>query len=225
MGVKVKQLAIAGEGAPVTSFSDTFIRADQPFYLGENWYTILLPTESAGITGPVLAGQINVAGGTNAQLGTGGGGFTSSNGTCVFIPRPLDFSAVSGKAMFSQFEALGHTGDINFGPGVFLNPNASSAHYVADWRLANTLELWRGIDPFTTLVAAIATGAPPVTLRLEVRPSSSSNELRMLVNGAVISTFTDSNAARPTTGMPGIVWWGNAINVSGTFRNYSCGLL
>lgn len=125
----MKYKTFGGGSPPVTTFSDTFHRADQPFMLGDQW--VCAPTEVSTIVGGAnLAASINVAG-NQANFS-----ICSSNGNnfIVCYPVPITWNAVFSVSQFSQCRLTAdNSGGVNFafmGPTVLFNINKNTGYSI-----------------------------------------------------------------------------------------------
>jgi hypothetical protein len=217
-----------GASVPVTSYAETFIRADQPFLLGNNWYNTV--SQSSSWSGANLAAQVNV-GGTGATFGAGGLLF----GQCYWIPTLIDVAAVLAQSairgVFAQFTITGHAAGVSglFGLMCFNpNPNDSNGYMLLMRTTTLTAELFRDVGPGqTSLVAPALNWVDNDIIRLEVIPAAAANTCKSYKNGVLQNTFVDNNAARPAQaagGTFGLCYFSNNTG-SLTFKNFSGGVL
>lgn len=224
MGVKFRSFSIgqpSGGGAGQTSFSDTFIRADQPNYLGTDWLTIYCSTETTLRSGVDLANAIACTG-TEAVFGNQ----IFASGAAYLIPAKLDYNFVNGLAQFAEVTINSVVGTgVTIGPAVFMQANRNASYAGIYQPAVAGSALFRntpggsilGGGPFATVAGDV--------LRVEVTPSGASNNVKLIINGVTVVNNTDSNAARPTFGMPGIYWVSGAGGSTVGLINFSCGLL
>lgn len=215
-------VGLGGEPAGLSSFMDSFARPDQPFYFGNNWYTCVVPTSGAH-SGATIASAINVI--ANALVL----GQVANLGTLALagIPRGVFPPSIVTKPQFAQM-VLAATGgtSIATGPAVMVETNGDNG-YVA--RTVNNggvrdIVIARGLGTGSTQIGVQKAVALGSTIRIEVRPSGPSNDVRLVVNGVTVDTVIDANAGRPTQGMFGIGYLG-ANNSTDTWTNFSAGII
>jgi hypothetical protein len=217
VGVVVKQISVSGGGVvPITRFSDSFNRLDQPLLLGVNWYSIL--TSRSLQIGQTFAANVNCAG-TEAGFGT----LPSNVNTmrAMFIPAPLSWAQLTNRTQFSQVKYNSRTGAgglARIGPAVFLQANDENG-YIANIRSElGDITIQRGVDIQTVLAGPFALAVGDV-IRINCTPSPSSNSVSLFLNDVLQATFVDNAGARPLFGMPGIGWTGTQFEITG-FQNY-----
>ena len=220
--VVVRPLNVLGGGvAPITRFSDTFVRADEPFLLGVNWYSIL--TARGSQIGTTFAGNVNIVGGAEAGFGTVPANVNTMR--AMFIPAPLSWAQLTGRQQFSQVKYNSRTGGAGLariGPSVFLQANDENCYTAQILSELGLIHIERGVHTQTVLSANFALAIGDV-IRITCTPSAASNDVSLFLNDVLQVTVTDANAARPTFGMPGIGWTGSQFEQTG-FKNYVGGL-
>lgn len=214
-------------GRSVLNFSDSFNRPDEPFFIGDNW--LICYTQECTYSGANLAAAINVIA-PNLVI-------NQNNGLIAgiwAIPRLVTMNKIIGRNQFAQFRisafnlALGV--DLTIGPGVWANPQGSSAqggYYIRLQNNAGALlaRLAHGFNPITSLLV----NTQPVvgdTIRIEARAGVGQNEVKYILNGVLDTTWNDNSATRPNAnGMYGIAWQSGTVGGSGSFQNFSGGVL
>jgi hypothetical protein len=211
-----------------TQYSETFNRADQPFFLGTNWNTQV--AQSSNIAGVDIAAGVNV-----------GAGFATIGGAAALAPRLLmtpcfvdrqritSLSNIS-RGEFSQFTVKNVVAGISGDIGLMVynpSPNDSNCYMLLLGTSTGIARLFRDIGGGATqLVANALTYVVNDVIRLEITPGVASNELRSYKNGVLQNTFTDNNALRPTGGgLYGLAWFSNGPGGSLSFGDYSGGLI
>lgn len=215
MSVEVINEQGAGAG-DIVRFTDSFAAPDQPLLLGVNWYSIL--TARGSQIGTTFAANVNRTGANEARFGTVAANV--NNMRAMFIPQPLSWRKLIASTQFSQVKYNSRTGAglARIGPSVFLQQNDENCYTAQILSELAAIHIERGVNSQTVLSAnfALAVGD---TIRITCTPSAASNDVSLFINNVLQVTITDANAARPTTGMPGIGWTGTQFEETG-FTNY-----
>jgi hypothetical protein len=220
-----------GGGSPpaVTSFSDTWIGADRPPYMGNSW--LLQMTQTTAVLGSDVAAQMNI-GATGLGVGNGGGG-NLNNTNLLLFPSLVDRAAVVAKSatvgVFSQMTVVSRPiVGINaaFGPAVLLNPGDSSSYHLQLNSTTTNTPLFRmnGNGTYTNLVVSVFATNPGDVVRLEARIVGGFPQLKSYKNGVLLDTTTDNSGLGPTAGQFGCIWYGT-FNGQMVVSNYSGGTL
>jgi hypothetical protein len=221
-------------------FADDFQRADQPFFVGDKWYSPMYTGISNGATGAQVEAWVNV-GGAPGQLNlttTAGSGKVG----LLLMPVPMDYYQVSTHSQFAEMKLIADNSvGANFannGPMVACQPNTDvAAIRTVCYSLLTFMQgvfpanvgLYLGNDSSTSTLlaggAAIGGIALNDTLRVEVDFGVASNTVRVYINSVLRVTVTDNNAARPTFGMPGICFPFTSNGITQSWQNFKCGTL
>lgn len=222
----MRAVFLASDSIPVTRYQETFNRADQPFFLGNNWNFQV--TDATTQAPSAMAGGINVAAGA-ATIGAGGVTTTRCLFTPAFVNRPAITSSMLVRGQYAQFTVTGVAAGVSnsVGPMVY-NPNPNDGNCYAMILQSNgqTVDLFRGVGgaaaPLVTNAFAFIVND---IVRIEVTPGAADNTIRLFKNGVLGNTFVDNNALRPTGGGHyGIAWFSsNAGTLS--FKDFDGGLL
>lgn len=208
---------------PATSFTDFNGRADEPFFFGNNWYTV--DQQDSGGSGLNVAALVNVAAG---NLVLGNLGINASLIPFVGIPQPVYPPSILTVAQFSEMRIVaGTNGGVDTGPCVFAQPNNGNGYMARSFNLAGNRQilLARRLDTTQVLLTGVFNNVNyGDTIRIDVTPAVGQNTVRLLVNGVVIETVIDNNALRPQSGMFGIAHQGTT-NATDTWNAYSGGIL
>lgn len=235
MTVEVINMQRRLSGNPLNGvyFADSFVRADQPFFTGNNWATILTG-EMTGYTGVGIEGMIDVAANELVLSTVGGGGFVG----LILYPIPLDRYKLWTFPQFAEAEFRSSTAtavlNSQMGPCVFCQPNSDVAVEGTELYCAmtfNDVPNGRYIYGARGSLGAVNLGLGFTNIvagdvcRIEVTPSAASNEVRMYKNGVLVGTAVDANANRPQFGMPGFSFGFQANTINTHWRNFKCGVL
>jgi hypothetical protein len=208
-------------GSPgLTLFSDSLQRTTG---LGVNWMIGYYDPTQASAATPTIATLS-----TGLELGNTSGGGSSSS---VLI-QPVVLGAIIGLSQFAQVTLVSNGGAGNFpsaGPAVATQGDplsATSNGYFANIQPTNNFLQIRVANVGQRLVqnnigSTVANG---VTVRISVIFQPTQNVITISINGIVQGTFTDSNAARPITGLPGIFYKGAGNTGTEVLSNFSGGL-
>lgn len=210
----------------MTSFTDTFNRADTALGLGANYLSMeRTPLQSSVLTVPCL----RVVSNQMVAFANGVAPGSVTPGT-VWLPVPLLTSTIYGQSQYSEltYSSSGGGGDVGACPSVMMTGDFASNNqngYLMDWDSgAGNLRLLR-YDTTNNVLATTPYVAASLDLwRIEAVPGAASNVIRCLVNGVAKITYTD--AAGPIrTGYPCIWDLYNVVANTRTFNRFSAGLL
>lgn len=217
----------SGGAPPVTRYQESFNRADQPFFLGDNWY--MQVTDQTGTAPSSMAGSVNVGAGF-ATIGGAAQLTARSYFTPAFVDRQAITTGMLQRGQYSQFTVknivAGVSGDI--GPMVYNpSPNNDNGYMMLLGTTTGIARLFRDMGAGATqLVANLFNYVNNDIVRLEVTPAAGANTIRSFQNGILRNTFVDNAGARPTTGgMYGIAWFSNGAAGALSFGDYDGGLL
>jgi hypothetical protein len=222
----------------VTSFSDTFIRGDQPFLAGDQWLLCLCPGGAGQGNALSFATAYNV-GGTGLTMGTTG---SNGNSSAMSIPNVLDLATIQSLGQFSQYTVVADNSTsvgpliTRRGPMVLANQNRQACYVLyCVFEVGPTATLTKinpigGTEPALGVAFTIAVGD---VLRIEADPTTSSSTtttIRSYRNGVLKDTIIDTNAGlggtpRITNGVPGFLDRFCSSGVTTTISNFSCGLI
>lgn len=219
----------AGSGGGVLTFSDLNDgRADQPFFLGDGWFTCMLngnPSPGNGIT---VAGVYNVGSGI-ASMGVSG-----SNGQSIImsIPWKMDLNTLNGLPQYAEYKMLTNNSAPGLldrrGPIVFARPNAGRCYYLSI-QIDTLIAHLRRVDNANVTIADLGpnwTIALGDVHRIEVDNSDPANiKVTGFRNGVAQVIFIDSSASRLASGVPGIFDEFCSTGIVQTFSNFNCGAL
>lgn len=211
--------------AGVSSFTDSWLRVDQPFLLGDDWYPCLTSGGGAAtVSGTVLASLVNVSVG-GASFGAAGSNVSPQ---AMFIPRLISATKVQTKSQFAQARLVSAANAqiTRIGPGVLGNPNrASDQCYMAGYT-ANTgkVRITRSI-PGTLDYGTARTLNVGDMVRIEADPSATGVTLRMYINGSLTDTAVDTTAGFPTQGIMNFCYESTTNSNIVAWKEYSCGIL
>lgn len=218
----------AGAAVPVTSFFDSLIGADRPFYMGNDWYLV---GTADNTTAPVdWAAQINI-GGTGLTYGNGGG--VNDNGMfCYAYPSKIDYNAVLGKSLaggiFAELTIVGRAAgvDCGIGPFLFSQPGGNPSYFFQVESINAITQLFRKENVgVTSMVANAFNNVNGDTVRLEARIIGGNVELKSYQNGVLRNTFVDNTASKITSGgLFGIAFQG-VFTGTVTVKNFNAGAL
>jgi len=227
MTVEIVNLGGGAAGGGVLNFSDSFARPDEPFFVGDNWYPVM--SQGMAGTGTNVAANVNVA--ANQLVLT----TPAAVPNIVFIPRLVSTNLIVGTNQFSQIKVNSYNlaAQLNGGPGVWFNPQASLATIGYYLRLSTNAgnllcKIIYGFSPLTTPAGATdQTISVGDTIRIEARDNGASNEVKIIVNSVTLQTITDNSANRPRAinGIYGLAFESGGGGGSAGFQNYSGGVL
>lgn len=221
----------AGGPAPVLSFSDSFNRADQPFYVGDQWAITPLPNST--VLGPNIAGGINVAG---SQLNLS---IISSNGQnqTMLWPIPLTWNLLFSLPQFAQATmSADNSGGAIFafnGPAAMVNVNLGTGYFIE----TNSTGISNSVGRY--IVASIGVGtinsngnlgfpfAIGDVLRIEVRPNTpaaNQTTIKTFKNGVQQSSDIDA-VSHLSFGVFGIYDAFVSSGITQSWQNFSGGSL
>lgn len=229
--VLVRPLNALGGRPVATSFSDSFQRADEPFFIGDNWYPIIDQSTSGAFSGPQIAASMSVAGGTQLVLGNTAALNTNSL-QMMFIPRPVYPPFIINNSQratvkFNSRSGAAGTIDARAGLIVLANTNQTGVNgecYALTIAQAgnDVLTLRRGVI-FTASVPAGWANivvVPGDTFALEAIVGAASNTINVYLNGALNQSIVDADASRPRAGMYGMCYVGFNNNQTLGFQNF-----
>lgn len=225
-------------------FTDSFARADNVYGYNQNWF--LSRYGSLGSTGGGIAfamlDQIRIS--TNAaSIGASAANFTLDVGGIFIIPVPILTAFPTTANQYCQVTFLSSNNvagvrGVGGGPGVLLNwgllTAAVNGYLIEIDRSASggpayNMNLCR-LDTTSLALMAGSIVAGDV-IRLEATINAGDVTLVTKVNGVVINTTVDANAARSTFGYPAIVEdglsRGGAPGAASQIRmnNFDCGVI
>jgi hypothetical protein len=215
-----------GGPPPITSFSDTLIGVDRPFYIGNQYYLVGLADST---NAPVdWAAQLNI-GGTGLTYGSGSG--INNNGmNCNAFPSSIDYAATVSRSiaagLFAQFTIVSKTAGIDASVGVFLlgNPGTSVCYFTQIHSQDNIAQLFRknGGAGFVVLVANLFLNAPGDIVRHETQYIGANVQIKSYLNGVLQNTFLDNIAPIGGGGVFGLSFTG-VFTGQVTISNFSGG--
>lgn len=225
----------------VGSFSDTFNRSDQPFYVGNLW--AIMPLQDSTVIGANIPLGINVAG-SPGQLNLQIISSTGANRTILF-PITVDWSTVfSGHAQWSECKLNADNTNVGLaqigstGPCVLFNANAETGYII----VTNTIQGVSNVVGKYSVVKVNGGGAPTTinnnagagfsyaigdVLRIEGYPNTpvaGQTTIKSYVNGVLKSTDIDSSSPY-SSGVFGIDDQFTSNSVTQSWQNYSGGTL
>ncbi len=212
---------------PATNYMDSWLGPDQPFFLGDNWYTEM--DSSANATAADLASVLNTGGG-GAAFGKAGLG-TAAFDTKFFpatVYLPLVVSRGLARGLFSQFKLLTVSGGLTSDMGPFVGgmPNVNTGYWLDVSCESVAVTLYRGLSQaYVSLVPTVFNYSLGDVIRLEITFGGPSNTLRSYQNGVLRNTFVDSSALRPRSGGYGLFFLGWANSGQVNITDFSGGVL
>ena len=234
MNIVVRGMQAQQGGNPALAdpnlFEDTFLRADQPFLMGDQWEVPVDPNYAAvSYTGAQLAAVIN----TNLATGLTIASIAVGFGPRIFcIPRPLSWTRVQGQSQFAEYTPTvdnSVAGSLTrYGPMCLCNPNIGTAYMasISPEAGAQQIDLIRQ-GPVVTALGSTAIGSftvgQKVTLTATVNPADVT--LQVFIAGVSALIVVDNAAGRLTTGLPGILILGASAGRFQTMTNFRGGAL
>jgi len=219
----------------VTSFADTFVGADRPFYMGSAWWSVISARSALGTR---LAADINI-GGTGLVFGDGTGN-NDNNLQATFSPVNVDNTAIQAQSpnrgAFVEWEFVSRPivgNGCTVAIGVMTVPDQNIGYY---WIFgSNDGGTAPGVGKYTGNFAAgvsfnggVLLGNVAYTigdvLRLEAIPETGLVRINTKKNGVVVSTGTDTGADRLTSGLYSITLLG-VFTGKMIFKNFNAGLI
>lgn len=215
-----------GAAIPITQYSETFNRPDQPFFLGNNWN--FQPTEQCANAPSSMAGGVNVGAGV-ATIGTGLGNVARSLFTPAFVDRQAVTAGMLIRGEFAQFTVKGFVVGISCDVGLMVynpNPNDGNCYALLLATATSQANLFRNVGgPAANIGANLFAWATNDIIRLEVIPGATANTVKSYKNGVLQSTIVDNSALRPTGGGHyGLAWFSSNVGTL-SFGDFSGGLL
>lgn len=216
------------------TFSDSFARVDQPFFVGSQWS--VFPLEGSTCTGPNIAAAINVA---SNQLNLT---ICSSNGLneLMLFPIPIDWSQMFTHAQYAQailsadnsnpgvavgFTGIGAMFNANNNTGYFLMTNTPDGGATQVLGKYNVFSLNGG--GAGTVIHSNLNFAVGNTLRIEVKPNTpvaNQTTINSYVNGVLQSSDVDSTN-HYSTGVYGIFDYFVSSGVTQSWKSFQGGPL
>lgn len=215
-------------GAGATRYQDTFNRADQPFFLGNNW--AMQCSESCGNAPSAMAAGVNVSASPSfATIGTAAGSVARSLFIPAFVSRQRITTLMLARGQYSQFTIKNVLAGVScsVGPVVYNpNPNDGNCYILILQSNGQSSDLFRGVGAgAAAIVPNVFNWVVGDVIRLEVTPGVADNTIRCYKNGVLQNTFVDNNASRPQGGgMYGIGWFSSNVGTL-SFADYDGGLL
>lgn len=232
MGVKVKVFSMVGRGLGNQAyFADSFQRADQPFFMGDNWYVEFLDS-STDTWAQNLQSMINVSGAPGTlQISNPFGGGTLPK----FMATPGNFNGAAcwGRTQFVEHKIVS-VGAVNSGPVggcVFCDVNGNHFYTIDVERFGGNMVLavQRVDNGATTLMFNSPTNpwSANDVARLEIVPNATTGHLlKLFKNGVLDQSGTDNSAGKlAIRGIPGFYSLGIQPGAVYQFQNYKCGTL
>jgi hypothetical protein len=203
-GVDFQYLVKPGN-LPVTAFVDSFIGADRPFMVGDNWFTQCVDVNAVGWQN--IEAQVNI-GATGLTYGDGSGVNNSTTSVNFFPANVTRLTVVAKSLTQSSFAELtlvsrtiaGVTAGI--GPSVLMQPGTALC-YLIQWNSVNTnTVLFRrnANGTYTTIRANCFAAANGDTVRLEALYVGGFPQLKVYKNGVLQSTDLDNSGLGPANG-------------------------
>jgi hypothetical protein len=202
----------------VATFSDNLQPPDQPHFIGNSWVTSQL---DGGINDNAasLATRMNRVG-SGLNLACNGGG--SSIYQAVMFPMALAWDQIVTKSIAVQATLVSDTSTGGGGAAngvlagllAFCSPNSVNGYFCQrNFVTLNKVRVYRDVITQTQITNDFTLNANDV-LRMEVRAAPTQNEITLLINGVVQQVAIDNNAARPTTGISGMSWFGAFVGAA-----------
>ena len=227
MTVEVINMQSAGS-RPITNFADSFARADQPFYVGNDWATIL--TASDTVSGIDFAANVNVSAN---QLVFGDGGLGNFNGIqSIAYPALINVGVVRTRSLtrglFVQATLSAKIAGVDCSAGLMLmgNPNVETCYWMQFQSNQAFCQILRSIGSGQTLLTPAAfNNTVGHVYRFEFTFATAQNTLRSFDNGVLVDTTIDASAQRlQSGGIYGFAYTGSFTGQLG-FQNFSGGIL
>ncbi len=201
-----------------TAFSDIFVRS----VLGPNWRIGYFDNTQASLA----TISIFVDGSGDFKIGNSGGGGTNAN-----IPiwaMPSQVFQLNGLTQYAELKWVSGAGNDVVGPSVATTgqvtqgPDPMNGYLLGIRTSLNRLDLNYSNAAETLIQANVSAFAVGDTARISVT-FGNPNSLNIYRNGTLVTTITDANAGRPTTGLPCIVFAGAVAGAVSHFSAFSCG--
>lgn len=229
MTVRVRSKGTGGS-PPQTSFSDTLNGADQPFFVGTDWYCVYDGTAGA-FTGAQVQGVVN-RGATGLTIGDTGGLNTNALQFFMLPNRPY-LPLITGRSqrarvVYNRGAGAPGTVDCRAGLVILANPNLTGNGECYALSVAQS----GGNDVLGLRRAVIFTGSVPagwsnITLAagdsftLEAIVTPTQNTINVYLNDVLNQSIVDADATRPTIGGYGMCYVGFNNNQTLRFTNFS----
>lgn len=233
MSVRVQSIVLAGGAPPVLKFSDSFARADQPFYVGDSW--AITPLNQSTVSGPSIPAAINVAG--NAlNLG-----LISTNGVneTMLFPLLVSWNVAAFKNQFAQcsisadnsggasFAACGPAVlmNVNLGTGYFIQTNSNGVTNVVNRYIITSMNGGAAQTSIDTNGNAGYTYALNDVLRIEAyrnTPLANQTTINHYKNGTLVNSIVDTTN-HYSFGVFGIFDFFISAGITQSFQNFSGG--
>lgn len=210
----------------VLNFSDTLIGVDRPFYMGDNW--ALVSSSDNGTAGVDIAAQLNI-GGSGLTYGSGSG-INNNSMRVQAYPVPIDWNRVRAKSatqgLFAEIQFVQRVVGIDAEPTltIFMQPGGQTGYGLNFQSESANVSLFANLGNVARAISTPTTKANGDILRLEVRPSAASNEIKTFKNNILVRTDIDSDATRPTQGFYGLAFLG-VFTGTVTMSNFRGGVL
>lgn len=228
MGVEVRVFSMTGRGLGNQAyFADSFVRADQPFYLGDNWH-VCFSDADVQTTASLAQSEINCSASTLVISQVGGGN------TPKFFGFPARFNSIGcwGRSQFAEIKLVAFNAGFNStlpGPAVLSRMNDASAYWLEFDNVGAvvTYAVQRWVNNVPSVIIGGRACAAGDTIRIEAVVSSSAVVITTFKNGVQDATATDNSGSRLTAGIPGLhcLTGLNGNTDSATYNNFKCGTL
>lgn len=213
---------------PVTQFADSFARVDQPFYIGDDWATII--TGSDTVSGVDFAANVNV----NAnQLVFGDGGGANFNGiTAIAYPATINVPIVRTKSLtrgvFAQATLSAKVAGVDCSAGLMVmgNPNKETCYWLNFPSNVGFCQVKRSVGGSSiTLTTPAFNYTVGKVYRIEFTFAVAQNTIKSFEDGVLVDTTIDNTVGRLSAGgLYGFAYAGSFTGQIG-FTNFSGGLL
>lgn len=213
------------------TFIDTFHRADQPFYVGDQW--AVQPLTFSTCLGPNIAAAINVAAN---QLNLSICSSNGANGLLLF-PIPISWDVIFGRSQYAQMSMTAdNSGGANFafcGPSCMVDGNKTTGYFIQTNTngAANTLKRYvvtaLGVGNINTNGGAGFTYAFGDILRIEALPNTpavNQTTVKTYINGVQQSSDIDA-VGHYSFGNYGILDYFISAGITQSFDNFQGGAL
>ena len=212
-----------------TDYSETFLRGDQPFTLGDNWFDCFSKSASVSAGENALQALVNVS-----VAGATFGGVANAVTRVRFIPIPIDHNAVRAGALVrgqkAAFTFVGSSGasSIDVGPMVFA-PVMGGLEYCLNRAASGQVTIYCDLSDASgagrTLAANVFGMAAGDEGEIRATYAATANTVSWYKNGVLIGSIVDNNGSRPAGGLYGIHYFGNGPGTTATFKNFRGGLI